>query len=251
MISAAFSLSGKRALVAGDSAYWSRYIAGALAEAGADVAITGRNAGKLGEAADTVRAHGRKAATTVADLTKPVDAEKAVAQTVAELGGIDVLVNASDLRFAKPFLETSDEEWRRVQEVDLYSVVQTCRAAGKRMIEQGKGRIINVVSCLAERGMENGAAYCAAMGGVLQLTRVLDLEWAKHGITTNAIGTGWMSETEHTDDPQEEMLLKYLPLKRYSHPKDLGPMVVYFASDSTDFYSGQMVYVDGAAMSHL
>ena len=61
------------------------------------------------------------------------------------------------------------------------------------MIEQGKGRIINVISCLAERGMENGAAYCAAMGGVLQLTRVLDLEWAKHGITTNAIGTGWMS----------------------------------------------------------
>jgi len=103
----------------------------------------------------------------------------------------------------------------------------------------------------AERGMENGAAYCAAMGGVLQLTRVLDLEWAGHGITINAVGAGWFSETEQTGAAQEELLLKYIPLKRYGLPDEVGSLVVYLASDATDFFSGQFLHVDGAVMSHL
>lgn len=251
MISAAFGLSGKKALVAGDSQYWSKYIGGALAEVGADVAIAGRNNARLDDAANAVRAQGRSASTVTADLTRADEAEKAAAQAARDMGRIDILVNAADLQFAKPFLETTEEEWRRVHEVNLLSVMHVCRAVGKRMIEQQKGRIINVISCLAERGLENGAAYCSAMGGVLQLTRVLDLEWAKHGITTNAVGTAWISETQHTGDPQEDLVLKYIPMKRYGHPAEVGPMVVYFASDATDFYSGQLVYVDGAAMSHL
>jgi len=118
-------------------------------------------------------------------------------------------------------------------------------------LKQKKGRIINVISCLSERGIINGAAYCAAMGGVLQLTRALDVEWARDGITINAVGTAWFSETEKTGESDEDRLLRYLPLKRYGHPSEIGSLVVYLASDTTDFYTGQILYADGAAMAHL
>ena len=246
-----FSLSGKTTLVVGDSKYWSKYAGAALAEAGADVAIAARNTKRLEEAAEEVRHQGQKAITIPTDTTDASQVQKMVEQVVAEFGRIDILVNASDLLFARPFLEVSEGEWRRVLDTNLTSAFHCCQAVGKQMIEQKKGRIINLLSGLAERGVENFSAYCVAMGGVLQLTRALDIEWAKHGITVNAIGTGWMSEVENTGAPQEELLMKYMPLKRYGHPREMGALLVYLASDTTDFFSGQFLYVDGAVMSHL
>ena len=246
-----FSLSGKTALVAGDSNYWSKYAGIALAEAGADVAIAARNTKRLEEAAEEVRRLGQKAITIPTDTTDASQVQKMVEQVVAEFGRIDILVNASDLQLAKPFLDVSEGEWRRLIDVNLMSAFHCCQAVGKQMIEQKNGRIINLLSCLAERGVENFSAYCASMGGVLQLTRALDIEWTKHGITVNAIGTGWMSEVEKTGAPQEELLMKYMPLRRYGHPREMGPLLVYLASDTTDFFSGQFLYVDGAVMSHL
>ena len=251
MISEAFNLDGKTALVAGDSSYWTRYLATALAEAGADVAIAAKNPQKVDEAVAEVQRLGRQAVAIPTDTTKSAEVNRMVEKAVAECGKIDILVNAADLQFAKPCLEIREDEWHRVMAADSTSVFLCCQAVGRQMLQQKKGRIINVISCLAERGLINGAAYCMAMGSVLQLTRVLDLEWARHGITVNAIGTGWMSETEKTGEPQEDLLIKYLPLRRYGHPKELGPLLVYLASDATDFFSGQFLYVDGAVMSHL
>ena len=209
------------------------------------------NTKRLEEAAEEVRRQGQKAIAIPTDTTDASQVQKMVEQVVAEFGRIDILVNASDLLFARPFLEVSEGEWRRVLDTNLTSAFHCCQAVGKQMIEQKKGRIINLLSGLAERGVENFSAYCVAMGGVLQLTRALDIEWAKHGITVNAIGTGWMSEVEKTGAPQEELLMKYMPLKRYGHPREMGPLLVYLASDTTDFFSGQFLYVDGAVMSHL
>ncbi len=251
MVSAAFSLSGKVALVAGDSEYWSCYTAAALADAGADVAIAARNEDKINAAATEVRDKGGKALAIKTDTTDAADVAKTVGRVVAELGRIDILVNTANLELGKPFLETTEQDLRRLLDVNLMSAFHCCQAVAREMIAQGKGRIINLVSCLAERGVENGAAYCAAMGSVLQLTRALDIELAAKGITTNAVGYGWMSEVENVGGPQEELLLKYLPLRRYSHPSEVGPLLVYLASDTTDFFSGQFLYVDGAAMSHL
>ncbi len=251
MVSQAFRLDGKTALVAGDSRYWTRYAAAALAEAGANVAVMARKPERLEAAAEAVRQQGGRVLAIPGDTVKAADVATAAEKAVAEFGRIDILVNTTECQFARPFLETTEAEWRRVLDVHLMSAFNTCQVVGRRMVEQKKGRIINILSCLAERGVENFAAYCVAMGGVLQLTRALDIEWARHGVTTNAIGVGWMSEEERTGAPQEEFLLKYLPLKRYGHPREMGSLLVYLASDTTDFFSGQFLYVDGAVMSHL
>jgi len=251
MVAKDFNLGGKIALVAGDSKYWSKYAGAALAEAGADVAITARNTKRLEQTAEEVRRQGQKILAISTDTTDAAQVQKMVDQVVTEFGRIDILVNANELLLAKPFLETTEAEWRRVLDTNLNSAFNCCQAVGRQMLKQERGRIINLISCLAERGVENFSAYCAAMGGVLQLTRALNIEWARHGITVNAIGTGWMSETDQTGAPQEELLLKYIPLKRYGHPGEVGSLLVYLASDTTDFLTGQFLYVDGAAMSHL
>jgi len=251
MVAKDFNLGGKIALVAGDSKYWSKYAGAALAEAGADVAITARNTKRLEETAEEVRRQGQKILAISTDTTDAAQVQKMVDQVVTEFGRIDILVKANELLLAKPFLETTEAEWRRVLDTNLNSAFNCCQAVGRQMLKQERGRIINLISCLAERGVENFSAYCAAMGGVLQLTRALNIEWARHGITVNAIGTGWMSETDQTGAPQEELLLKYIPLKRYGHPGEVGSLLVYLASDTTDFLTGQFLYVDGAAMSHL
>ena len=251
MVSGAFKLDGKTALVVGDSPFWSKYVATALAEAGADVAVAAKNSKKLTEAVEAVRALGRKAIAIPTDMSQSSRVNKMAEQVIGEFDKIDILVNATDLQFAKPFLDITENEWQKCMDGNLTPVVRCCQAVGKQMLQQKKGRIINVISCLAERGMENGAAYCAAMGGVLQLTRALDLEWAGQGITVNAIGAGWFSEKEKTGNPQEELLLKYIPVKRYGKPEEIGSLLVYLASDATDFFSGQFLHVDGAVMSHL
>jgi NAD(P)-dependent dehydrogenase (short-subunit alcohol dehydrogenase family) len=250
MVSEQFKLQGKTALVAGSGRFWVKYAATALAEAGADVAVAGQNSRKLGEAAGEVQRLGRKAMAIPTDLTKSFEVQKMVKQAISELGKIDILVNASDLVLAKPFLETTEDEWRRVMEVNVTSAFLCCQAVGRHMMEQKKGRIINITSCLAERGLSNGAAYCVASGGVAQLTRALALEWAREGITVNAIGAGWISEVEKTGAAQEDYLLRYLPLKRYGHPSEIGSLVVYLASETTDWLTGQFMYVDGALMAH-
>ena len=251
MVSEAFNLGGKTALVAGDSKFWSKYVVAALAGAGADVAVAARSSPKLEEAAGEARRLGRKTVVIPTDTTSSSQVQKMVEQAVAELGKIDILVNVADLEFAKPVVEITEDEWHRVIDANLTSVFLCCQAVGKHMVPRKKGRIINITSCLAERGMVNGAAYCAAAGGVLQLTRTLDLEWARDGITVNAIAAGWMSETDRTGAAQEDLLLRYLPMKRYGHPSEIGSLVVYLASDTTDFFTGQLLYVDGAAMAHL
>lgn len=250
MVAGEFNLSGKKALVTGYGRFWVKYVAAALAEAGADVAIAAKNSKKVEEAAAEVQRLGRKAVPIPSDVTQSSQVQKMVEQAVAELGRIDILVNAADLQFAQPILEMTEEQWHRVLEANLTSAFLCCQAVGKHMLPQKKGRIINVTSCLAERGVINGAAYCAAMGGVLQLSRVLALEWAREGITVNAIGTGMFAESDSTGLADEERLLRYLPTKRYGRPGEIGSLVVYLASDATDFISGQFFHVDGAVMAH-
>jgi NAD(P)-dependent dehydrogenase (short-subunit alcohol dehydrogenase family) len=242
-----FELKGKTALVAGDSKFWTKSVVAALAGAGADVAVAARNSPKLTEAVEIARKAGRKAIAIPTDITNPAQVQRAVQHAHGEYGHLDILVNATDVPFFQPFLGINAADWQKTMDCNLNSVANFIRAAAKPMLEQKKGRIINIISGLAERGICNGAAYCVSMGGVLELTRVLALEWATQGITVNAIGTGWFSEDGKARD---ESIAKYIPAKRYGKPEDLGSLVVYLASDATEFTTGQWMFVDGGLMAH-
>jgi NAD(P)-dependent dehydrogenase (short-subunit alcohol dehydrogenase family) len=251
MVSEEFSLNGKIALVAGDSEYWSKYIATALAQAGADVAVAANNPYKVNEAVDEVRHCGRRALPVLGDITKPAQVEKIFDQVLKEFGRLDILVNAGNLECAKPFIQTTPHEWERLVAANLGAVFHSCQAAGKQILKQKKGRIINISSCLAERGLANTVAYTASIGGVVSMTRALALEWAREGITVNTISVGWIAEHEKTGAAGEDKLLRYLPMKRYGRPDEIGSLVVYLASDATGFVTGQVMSVDGAVMAHM
>lgn len=252
-----FSLRDKAALVIGASSPVGRAIALALAEAGANVAVattlrTRREEETTHAGAGAIRALHRQGFAQAIDTTSETEVEALVRQTVSALGRLDILVNAHDLPFAKPLPDVSLAEWRRVLEVNLTGVYLACRAVAGPMLAQRKGRIINVVSLLGERGMANGSAYCAAQAGVLNLTRALALEWARSGITVNAIGAGWTEGMGLiADEALKQQLARYLPQRRLAQPQEISGAAVYLASDAAEFLTGQVIWVEGGALSHL
>jgi len=252
-----FSLRGKAALVVGASTALGDAAAIALAEAGADVAVatglpTPLDTEATNACANTIRALQRKSFAKTIDGTSESEVASLVQQTVTELGRLDILVNAPDLPFAKPLAEVSLTEWQRVLAVNLTGVYLSCRAASAPMLTQQAGRIINIVSVLSERGMANGSAYCAAQAGVLNLTRALSLEWARNGITVNAIGAGWADGMGMIADEQiKQQLARYIPNKRLARPHEISDAVVYLASDVTGFITGQTVWIEGGVLSRL
>ena len=258
MVTKAFELSGKVALVVGGSTALGRAVGVALAEAGADVAFTTLAVNRQEEVAansavNEVWALGRKGFAVAIDATDPVQVEATVRRAADELGRLDILVNNPDLPFAKPLAETTPEEWQRVLAVNLSSVFIACRAAGAVMLPQGKGRIINVASILGERGLINSTAYCAAKAGVINLTRALALEWARTGVTVNGIGVGFLEDVPGIgqDESLKEALEKYLPLRRLARAEEMAGLAVYLASDASEFVTGQTIFVEGGALAHV
>ncbi len=253
----AFSLREKVALVVGVANPVGRATALALAEAGAQVAVattlpTQREQAAAHACAQDIHALQRQGFAHTLDTTSAEAVEALIQRTVTTLGPLEILVNAQDLPFAKPLSDTSPAEWKRVLEVHLTGVYLTCRAASTPMLTRGKGRIINVVSLLGERGMAHGSAYCAAQAGVLNLTRALALEWARAGITVNAIGAGWTEGMGFLEnDSLRQQLVRYLPSKRLAQPREIGDLVVYLAADASTFLTGQVLWVDGGVLSRL
>ncbi len=252
-----FSLAGKNALVIGASNSLGRAAAVALAEAGANVAVTTttRAPGEevaANSCANEIWALNRKGFAQSIDAADDDDVQSAVQRTLSELGALDTLVNAQDLPFAKPLTEISPSEWRRVIDVNLTGVYLACRAAAAVMLPRGSGRIINISSTLGERGMVNGSAYCAAQAGVLNLTRALALEWARNGITVNAIGAGWTEGMGIIGGEDGKLQLeRYLPYKRLARPDEIAGVAVYLASDAAVYLTGQVIWIEGGALSHV
>jgi NAD(P)-dependent dehydrogenase (short-subunit alcohol dehydrogenase family) len=257
MVVEQFSLAGKAALVIGASNPLGRATAVALAEAGADVGVTTTTRSQREEVAanscaNEIWALNRKGFAQALDVADESDIEALVQRAVSEFGRLDILVNAPDLHFAKPLFEISLAEWRRVIDVNLTGVFLACREGGREMLKQERGRIVNVSSVLAERGMANGSAYCAAQAGVLNMTRALALEWAKSGVTVNAVGAGWIdAEGFLADETMKRQLERYLPYKRLAQPGEISGAVVYLASDAAAYLTGQVVWIEGGALSHV
>ncbi len=245
-----WDLSGKVAIITADRRGWTPFLAGALAEAGADVAVAGREASDMGEAAEAVRRQGRKALAITADVTRAAHVQDIVDRVVSELGKVDVLVNNARVDFGKPFTEITESEWQAVMDFNVKSMFLCCQAAGRQMLRQGGGRIINVSSGLAVRGLWNSVAACASHGAIHQLTSALALEWSRRNIRVNAIGAGWLTTGPEGQANQQDPLSRYLPSRRRGHPTDLCGLLVYLASDACDFVTGQMIFIDGGALAH-
>ncbi|MSQ22781.1 MAG: SDR family oxidoreductase [Dehalococcoidia bacterium] len=253
-----FDLQGKKAVVVGAASPVGRAVALALAEAGADLALTPCTRSvaeqrQLDASLTAVAKLGRHCQSFAVDVASEEDVRHMVDTAVAALGKLDILVNAIDLPFGKPLAETTSQEWAHVVTGNLTAVFNTTKHVGRHMLAQGSGKIVNVTSMLGDRGLANATAYCAAKGGVVQFTKAAALEWARRGITVNAIGLGWMEGdplAQENDPEMKSRLTRYLPIHRLGQPEEIGALAVYLASAASDFMTGHTIFVDGGALSH-
>jgi 2-deoxy-D-gluconate 3-dehydrogenase len=249
MILDQFRLDDKVALVTGAGRGLGQAMSVALAEAGADIA--GLGSGSLENTAARVRALGRRFLSLKVNLleAKAKDLNEVVARVVAELGGLDILVNNAGIIRRTPVLEFSERDWDDVIQVNLKAVFLLSQAAGRVMVEHGKGKIINVASVLSFQGGIRVPAYTASKSGVAGITRLMANELAAKGLNINAIAPGYMT-TENTaqlraDADRAPSILARIPAGRWGEPVDLMGAVVFLASPASDYVNGTILPVDG------
>jgi NAD(P)-dependent dehydrogenase (short-subunit alcohol dehydrogenase family) len=247
MILEEFKLEGNVAILTGCGHSWLKNLGLALGQAGATVVTAGPEKEHIESAIEEIQKLGRKAMAILTDLTSAREIQKMMDDTLSQFGRIDILINHLNLEFGKPFLEVTEEEWKRVIDANLTSAFLCSKAAGTHMVEQKAGKIINIVSGAAERGLPNGTAYCASMGGVVQLTRALALEWARTNVRINVVGVGWMENS--FAGKQDDPVAHYIPMRRCARPEDIAPLMVFLASNASSYLSGQVYFVDGGLMA--
>jgi NAD(P)-dependent dehydrogenase (short-subunit alcohol dehydrogenase family) len=255
-MSASIGLEGKRALVTGGSRGLGKAIALALADAGADVAVTSRNGDDAEPVAVALRAKGRRSLGLLLEVRNKASIRVCFERIDREWGSVDILVNNAGTNIPQA-LDTLDEDsWDTVIDIDLKGLVFVTQAAVARMVAARRGgRIVNVASIYGVVGRRERIAYSAAKGGLVNLTRSLALELAPHAITVNAVGPG----TIETDLTRERMRrnpafreeeVGRTPLGRLGTPEDVAAAVLFFASPAASFITGQTLLVDGGASAH-
>ncbi len=249
-----FRLDGRRALVTGASRGLGRSMAMALADAGADVVITGRTEETLEATAAEIRSRGRQAWTVQADMSQPALCEAACVRILVEHGHIDILVNNVGNRVgAHPIVEDTADTWREVMDLNLTSCAIATRIFGRAMLERrAGGRVINIASISAlvvNRGI-GGRGYETAKAAVMHFTRCAAADWAPHGITVNAICPGlFMTDTNREwNERRPEVIaefVKHIPMGRPGEPEEVGPLAVYLASPASAYVTGACFVIDG------
>jgi 2-deoxy-D-gluconate 3-dehydrogenase len=248
-LAARFGLRGRVALVTGSSQGLGRAMAHALAEAGADVVVNGRDPAKLGPVVAELAACGVAATGVAADLSRREEVERLLDAAIAWRGRLDILVNNAGIIRRTPAAQHSDADWDAVLGVNLDGVFTACRAAGRHMLARGSGKIVNIASLLTFFGGINVPGYAASKGAVGQLTKALSNEWAGRGVQVNAIAPGYM-RTDNTaalqaDPVRSQEILARIPAGRWGEPGDLAGAVVFLASAASDYLTGQVIAVDG------
>ena len=242
-----FSLEGKVALVTGANTGLGQGIAMALAKAGADIAVAGFVPPV--ETAQMVKAAGRRFLSIDANLMTIEPVRRIVDETVQRLDRLDILVNNAGLIRRADSLEFSEKDWDDVMNVNIKSMFFLCQAAGRQMVKQGSGKIINIASMLSFQGGIRVPSYTASKSGVAGITRLLANEWAAKNINVNAIAPGYMA-TDNTaqlrqDPARSREILARIPAGRWGEPSDVGGTAVFLASPAADYLHGAVIPVDG------
>ena len=245
-------LTGRAAVVTGGGGGLGLVFAEALAEAGANLVLCGRNGERCEQAAEKLeQTYGVLAFGMRCDVRVEAEAAAVVEQAQAKLGRIDLLVNNAGTSWGAPAEDYPLEGWQKVLDVNLTGLFRFSQLAGRAMIGQGGGKIVNIASVAAFTGappeLMDAVAYTASKGGVVALTRDLAVKWARHGITVNAIAPGWFP-TEMSRVLLERFgdeFLKRIPLGRFGAPDDLKGTILFLAGPASDFITGQTLIVDG------
>lgn len=248
MVLELFKLDGKVAAITGATRGIGRSIALSLAEAGADIALLQRSP-EQSDVKEEIEALGRKCLIVPCDLENVEQVKAAIPHVVSHFGKIDILVNNAGIQRRSPSVDFSEQDWDDVINVNLKTVWLLCQQAGRYMVPNGKGKIINMASLLSFQGGLTVPAYAAAKGGVAQLTKALSNEWAKHNVNVNAIVPGYIATDMNTalinDETRNRQILERIPSGRWGNPEDFNGTVVYLASDASNYVHGHLLAVDG------
>ncbi|MDR3565122.1 MAG: glucose 1-dehydrogenase [Negativicutes bacterium] len=249
MQKAGISLKDKVVIVTGATKGIGNGIARAMAEAGANVVVVSRSQSDCDKVAAELSQLGAEALAVSADVTKIASIQNVVDQAVNKFGHIDVLVNNAGAVLARKAEDVSEEDWDKVINLDLKGAFFCAQIAGRKMIAQNRGKIINISSMWGLVAFKGFLPYCVAKGGILQMTRALALEWARYDIQVNAICPGYiltaLNEAELTDEKIAPGLLRKIPAKRFGDVQDLVGAALYLASDSSNYMTGAHMTIDG------
>lgn len=255
MVLSKFNLEGKVAIVTGSGRGLGRAMAVSLAQAGADVVVTARSFDQVKETAQEIEKLGRKCLPVQADVTSSDDVDALIRKALDHFGGIDILINNVGMAIVKDLMNTSLEEWQKQIDTNLTSAYLCCRAVGKHMLEKGSGKIVNVATVAGVRGKWKMSGYGASKAGVIQLTKTLAIEWARHNVMVNCIipGIFYTSATKSALDNDEirEVRIRKVPLKRIGEPEDIGPLAVFLSSEASAFITGAIIPIDGGELAKL
>lgn len=249
MTDSRFSLEGRVALVTGASSGLGERFARVLSAAGAKVALAARRGDRLIALAKELQDQGARALPVELDVADPQQAARCIEEVETELGALRVLINNAGIAKTAAALDTSLEDWDAVMDVNLRGAWLCAQAAGRAMAAHGEGgSIVNIASILGLGGTQGVPAYCSSKAAVLNMTRALAGEWARHGIRVNALAPGYI-ETDlnraFLESEAGESLRKRIPQKRFGQPEDLDGPLLLLATDAGGFMTGSVLTVDG------
>jgi len=243
------NLKGKVALVTGAGRGIGRAIAVTLAKAGADVCVTARTEAQLHQTVELIKAQNRNAHAVSADAAEAYSAERVVNKTIAELGGLHILINNAGVLVPKPLLNTSESEYRRVMDTNVMSMFHFMKAVGPHFIKNNFGRVVNMASVGAFVAASNQSIYHASKAAIVMLTKSMAIEWARYNILINAVAPGYVDTDMiahiSSDESKRSKYLQAIPLRRLGKIEEVAHVVAFLCSDLAAYMTGSVVVADG------